>query len=216
MTKISNDYYANLLRMLEDKYVAADRNGDLAGGSGSGGGLVRWERKRRVIAAAFDRGGTWLDVGCANGLLMETVTAWTAQKGTHLEPYGLELSPRIAERARIRVARWADRIWCGNVMVWKPPMRFDYVTLLPEYAPPELRATMIERVLRSFLNDGGRLIVCCYRPGSAPGAHTGDGPSAPALLRELGFTSDGAAEVRDDDGTRWTSVAWIDRKQPGL
>src|SRR5215470_9284563 len=105
-----NDYYQHTLELLEDSYVAADERGDLAGGSGSGGGLARWQRKRRVIAAAFDHDGTWLDVGCANGLLMETLRDWTAAKGVRIDPYGLDLSARIAARARLRLPHWADRI----------------------------------------------------------------------------------------------------------
>ena len=71
--------------------------------------MTSWEGKRRVIACAFDRSGSWLDVGCANGLLMETLEAWVAESGHRIEPYGLELSQRIAERARKRLPRWATR-----------------------------------------------------------------------------------------------------------
>ena len=206
------DYYQHTLELLEDSYVMADERGDLAGGSGSGGGLARWQRKRKVIAAAFDHDGTWLDVGCANGLLMETLCRWAADRNVRVEPYGLELSQRVAQRARLRLTRWAERIWSGNVMTWMPPMRFDYVTLLPEFVPTELRGAMLVRVRDQFLKPAGRLIVSCYRPGAAPGQHGRGAPSAPLLLCELGFMADGFAEVQDEDGTLWTSVAWLDRK----
>jgi 2-polyprenyl-3-methyl-5-hydroxy-6-metoxy-1,4-benzoquinol methylase len=206
------DYYQHTLELLEDSYVTADERGDLAGGSGSGGGLARWQRKRKVIAAAFDHDGTWLDVGCANGLLMETLCRWAADRKVRVEPYGLELSQRVAQRARLRLTRWAERIWSGNVMTWMPPMRFDYVTLLPEFVPTELRGAMLVRVRDQFLKPAGRLIVSSYRPGAAPGQHRHGAPSAPLLLCELGFVADGFAEVQDEDGTLWTSVAWLDRK----
>ena len=70
-----NGYYQQTLELLEESYLAADERGDLAGGSGSGGGLARWQRKRKVIAAAFDHDGTWLDVGCANGFLWRRCAA---------------------------------------------------------------------------------------------------------------------------------------------
>ena len=206
------DYYQHTLELLEDSYVAADERGDLAGGSGSGGGLARWQRKRKVIVAAFDHDGTWLDVGCANGLLMQTLCGWAAERNVRVEPYGLELSQRVAQRARQRLPRWAGRIWPGNVMTWMPPMRFDYVTLLPEFVPVELRGAMLVRVRDQFLKPTGRLSVSCYRPGAAPGQHDRGAPSAPQLLCELGFAADGFAEVQDEDGTLWTSVAWLDRK----
>ena len=91
-------------------------------------------------------------------------------------------------------------------------MRFDYVTLLPELVAPDLCGAMIARVRDQFLKPAGRLIVSCYRPGAAPGQPHVGRCSAPLLLRELGVAVDGFAEVHDDDGTVWTSVAWFDRK----
>jgi len=208
---MNDDYCESTLKLLEDSYVAADERGDLPGGSGSGGGLERWQRKRKVIAAAFDHHGTWLDAGCANGLLMETLSRWAAEKGVRVEPYGLELSGRIAHRARLRLPHWAQRIWAGDVMSWTPPMRFDYVTVLPELVPADLRGAMMVRMRDQFLNRAGRLVVSCYRPGAA-GAHRGNAPSAPMVMGVLGLAADGCAETYDDDGTLWTSVAWLDRK----
>jgi hypothetical protein len=87
-------------------------------------------------------------------------------------------------------------------MTWMPPMRFDYVTLLPELVAAELRGAMLVRVRDQFLKPAGRLIVNCYRPGGAPGQHHGGGQSAPLLLlRELGFAADRFAQVHDEDGT---------------
>ena len=91
-------------------------------------------------------------------------------------------------------------------------MRFDYLTLMPELVPAELRGAMLVRVRDQFLKSAGRLIVSCYRPGAAAGQHGRSAQSAPLLLRELGFAADGFAEVHDEDGTLWTSVAWLDRK----
>ena len=71
---------------------------------------------------------------------------------------------------------------------------------------------MLVRVRDQFLKPAGRLLASCYRPGAAPGQHCGGAQSAPLLLGELGFVADGFAEVQDEDGTLWTSVAWLDRK----
>lgn len=218
MDQVERNYYEATLRLLEESYVAADERGDAAAGSGSTGGLTAWEAKRRVIATAFDRDGTWLDVGCANGLLMQTLTAWTAAAGVSVEPYGLELSERIADRARLRYPKWSDRIWTGNVMTWQPLNRFDYVTVLPEHVPSERFAGMLSRILEIFLTPRGKLVVNCYFPrsGAMPpfdGRPKGAPPLLPArmLLRRFGFTAFGEAQARREDGSLWTSVAWLDR-----
>jgi hypothetical protein len=53
-------------------YLHAD---SVRGGSGHTGSADDWEWSRGILAEAFDRDGTFLDVGCANGLLMESVAA---------------------------------------------------------------------------------------------------------------------------------------------
>ena len=60
---------------------------------------------------------------------MESVAAWCAERGLAIEPYGVDISPALAELARRRLPQWADRIWVGNAVNWRPPgaMRFDYV-----------------------------------------------------------------------------------------
>src|SRR5438270_6914442 len=45
--------------------------------SGFHGSAERWEAARRAIAEAIDSDGTFLDVGCANGLLMESIVEWS-------------------------------------------------------------------------------------------------------------------------------------------
>jgi hypothetical protein len=64
---------------------------------------------------------------------MELVAAWCAERGLAIEPYGVDISPALAELARRRLPRWADRIWTGNAVDWQPPgaMRFDYAADRP-------------------------------------------------------------------------------------
>jgi 2-polyprenyl-3-methyl-5-hydroxy-6-metoxy-1,4-benzoquinol methylase len=200
-------YYEHTLEMLETSYLEANARGDVAGGSGSGGGLERWELKRRVLASAFDHDGTWLDVGCANGLLMETLTRWTGEAGLRIEPYGLDLSARISEAARSRLPHWAARIWAGNVMTWEPPQRFDYVTVIADCVPSAARADLINRITANFLNSSGRLIFSIYmpRPPEAPA----EPPPASGVLRRFGYLVAGEAEARIE-GELKVSVAWLD------
>ena len=128
-------------------------------GSGHSGDAETWEAVRRPIVQAIDRPGTFLDVGCANGLLMESIVAWSEHA---IEPYGLDFAPRLVEEARRRLPQWADRIFLGDVLEWQPPRRFDFVRTELVYAPSERRRELVERLLRDVVAPGGRLIVCAY------------------------------------------------------
>jgi hypothetical protein len=73
-------------------------------------------------------------VGCANGLLMESVAAWCAERGLAVEPYGVDISPALAELARRRLPRWDGRIWTGNAQTsggdrpGRPPVPTAWIT----------------------------------------------------------------------------------------
>ncbi len=110
----------------------------------------------------MDRDGSWLDVGCANGYLLSTLPTWCAERGVRIEAHGLELLPRVADLARDLHPELTDRIWTGSVMRWSPPRRFTYVTALEDQAPPNRLADLVERLLGTFLEPGGRLIVSAY------------------------------------------------------
>src|SRR5712691_704089 len=96
----------------EEHYLAS---ADPHAGSGFGGDEARWEAARRPIVEAIDRDGSFLDVGCANGLLLESIVAWSPYR---IEPYGLDFSPRLVELARRRLPQWADRIYLGDALEW--------------------------------------------------------------------------------------------------
>ena len=68
-------------------YLATD---DPRAQSGFRGSAERWEAARKLIAYPIDRPGTFLDVGCANGLLMESVVRWAVFP---VEPYGIDFAP---------------------------------------------------------------------------------------------------------------------------
>jgi SAM-dependent methyltransferase len=112
--------------------------------SGKSGGAADWEWSRSLIADAIDRDGTFLDIGCANGYLMECLPRWA---GAHVEPYGVDISAKLVELARKRLPRWRDRLWVGNALTWSPPMRFTYIRTGLEYVPRQRRAELVGRLL---------------------------------------------------------------------
>ena len=96
------------LEVYEEHYLASD---DPRRQSGFGGDEERWEAARRPIAEAVDHDGSFLDVGCANGYLLESIVRWSEHR---LEPYGLDFSPRLVERLLERaVAPGGRLIVCG-------------------------------------------------------------------------------------------------------
>lgn len=168
----------------------------LAGGnpraqSGSDGTVEDWTHKRSLLADAAERDGTFLDVGCASGYLMETLAAWCRERGCTIEPYGLDIAPELADLARRRLPDWAERIFAGNAINWVPPHRFDLVRTGLEYVPPRRQRDLVERLLRDVVLPGGRLIIGVY---SEERDATRTGPSQEARVASWGYAIAGRTE----------------------
>jgi len=139
---------------------------------------------------------------------MEGLAAWAGQDGYAVEPYGLDLIEPLAALARRRLPYWAERIFVGNVMGWRPPFRFDFVRTELEYAPHQHRREMVERLLRDYLVPGGRLIVCSYGSSRRP---TPKAELVGEILRGWGHEVAGEAEGKDTNCVVFTRVAWTNR-----
>lgn len=191
---------------LEERYLRAE---DPRGQSGFRGDESRWGRARSVIADAIDRDGTFLDIGCANGLLMESIVTWAAGRGFAIEPFGLDASASLVELARIRLPAWADRFFVGDARTWRPPpgTRFDFVRTELEYAHRPERPALIAHLRSNVVATDGRLIVCAYGAASA-GVETVERIAGP--LRSWGNAIAGEAQSEDANGVVFTRIAWID------
>ncbi|HXF60505.1 MAG TPA: methyltransferase domain-containing protein [Caldilineaceae bacterium] len=200
-------YYEDLQVFLEEAYLAATT---VYGGSGFGGDAAQWRLARGIIAEALHKDGTFLDIGCANGLLMESMVAWAAEKGYRLEPYGLDISARLAEVARHRLPQWADRIFVGNVMFWEPPKSFDFVRTGLEYVPEPRRADLVHRLLTKFVAPGGRLIVAAYGLTKDPAKASW---SVGDHLRSFGLVVGGEPEQVDRARGRLYRIAYLDKAE---
>lgn len=151
-------WHAAMARLVAPAYLAA---ADAYRQAGHSGDATTWEASRGIIAHTLHRNGTFLDAGCASGIMMESVQRWGRRRAHLIEPFGLEIVPELAALARRRLPHWADRIVVGNVRSWRPPAdaRFDYVLIRPDYAPRGRRADMVRHVLEHLLAPGGRLVV---------------------------------------------------------
>jgi SAM-dependent methyltransferase len=151
--------------LFEAAYLAGDNP---RAQSGFRGDEARWEAGRRPIADAIDREGTFLDIGCAAGHLLESLVRWTPHR---IEPYGLDMAPALVELARSRLPEWGDRIFHGNALTWTPPLGFDFVRTELVYVPRDRQRALVERLLAEIVVPGGRLILCGYgspRSGLVP------------------------------------------------
>jgi SAM-dependent methyltransferase len=149
-------WFAEMTAIFEAAYLAGDNP---RAQSGFGGDEARWEAARRPIADAIDRDGTFLDIGCASGHLLESLVDWAPFR---IEPYGLDLAPALAELARRRLPQWADRIFVGNALTWDSPRPFDFVRTELVYVPAERKRGFVERLLSEVVAPRGRLILCGY------------------------------------------------------
>jgi hypothetical protein len=174
--------------------------------SGQSGTPEQWERARRFVFAAVDRDGTLLDIGCANGHLLECAVTWLAESGYRIQPYGLEIVPELAELARKRLPQWADRIATGNAMHWIPERPFDFVHTRMDYVPRVSRPAYVQHLLEHVVAPGGRLIV---------GAHSEPSGTSPQLEAEFsawGFAIAGRVEVPHTEDHRVARRAfWLDK-----
>lgn len=181
------------VRLLEEHYL---RSTTLEGQSGKHGDAADWELSRRLVVRALHRDGTFLDLGCANGLLMESVVRWAAADGRLIEPYGLDASARLVALAQRRLPQWSDHLYVGDALTWTPPHRFDFVHTMVDLVPPRRRAEWLWRVLEEMITPGGRLLVRDYQG-------VGD------RLRGWGLPVTGTTVQRRGQ-RRAQEVAWLD------
>ena len=200
------EWHGRMAEVITPAYLAA---ANPRAQSGHSGDEAHWDRARSIVLdGVLPTGGTFLDIGCANGHLMECLVDWGAERGVPIEPYGLDVAPELAELARTRLPRWADRIWVGNAATWEPPFLFDHVRTGLEYVPTARRAGFVERLLTEFVRPGGRLIIGTYN--EEPDGAT-QGPLLADLVAGWGFEIAGRS-VRphwSDDRIRY-KVFWLE------
>ena len=105
------------LRELEASYV---RESDPIRQSGFAGGPARWRLEREPILEPILEDGDILDIGCANGFLLESLVAWARERGISLTPFGVDHGSRLIALARQRLPEYAEHFYVGNAWDWKP------------------------------------------------------------------------------------------------
>ncbi|NLT15508.1 MAG: class I SAM-dependent methyltransferase [Clostridiales bacterium] len=181
-----DDWYNENVCNLESTYLASDEPWKQSGFSGP---EERWEKCRRVIADLITKSGTLLDIGCANGYLLECIMKWKRDEGICITPFGLDIGERLVRLAKERLPEFDANMLVGNAFDWRPPVRFDYVRTELVYVPEAYQKQYIERLRREFLTADGALLVCEYRSSK----NDSRVPCVDEVLRGYGFD---AAECR--------------------
>lgn len=154
------EWFENHKRSFTAHYLAAD---DPRAQSGHSGDEAVYRYTRGMLLEAIHRDGTLLDVGCANGHLMEMLDRWLEGTGLAVEFYGLDISEGLLELARSRLPHWRDRFFLGNALCWTPPRPFSFVvTAELDYVPRDRRRELLDHLWADCVAPGGRLILGPY------------------------------------------------------
>ena len=164
---------------------------------------MRWRAEREPILDAVDLDGDLLDIGCANGYLLECLIRWGTERGVNITPHGLDIGPKLIGLARQRLPKFESNFHVGNVWDWNAPRRYRYVYMLCDCLPEFLLADGVRRIMREFVEPGGRFILGAY------GSRSRDEPAydVAGFMRRAGIRVASTAMGGDP---RITLFAWID------
>ncbi len=193
-----DQYFCALRDVLAEYYLADPKNPYQQSGRSSG--AARWEESRRCIAEAIHRDGDFMDVGCANGLLLESLVEWAGARGHSIRPHGIDFIPELIRLARQRHPTVPpDAFEVANAFYWDPSRRYDWVRTELVYVPAQDQGVFAKRLYDRAVASGGRLVVCHYRSRDEPTVDVG------AILESIGGQIAGRASAPGVD------VAWVEK-----
>jgi SAM-dependent methyltransferase len=196
---------STFLERLTELEAAYLRESDPIKQSGFHGGPDRWRIERAPILDAIPTNGDLLDIGCANGHLLECILQWAAsERGLVLTPFGIDCSAPLIALARERLPHFRDNFYVANAWGWTPPRRFQYVYSVFDCVPRSALGAYTEQLIENVVAPGGRLILGAY------GSRSRGEPPAPidSMLTALGYEVAGSTHAGTPETARF---AWINK-----
>jgi ubiquinone/menaquinone biosynthesis C-methylase UbiE len=122
-----------------------------------------WKECRKPIADCVEKSGTFLDIDCTNGYLLESIVEWTGDRGLTVTPYGLDISEKLLVLAKERLAKYSKNLFVGSAPYWVSPVKFDYVRTELGYVLEESQEKYLHQIFNSYLAQDGKLLLTEYR-----------------------------------------------------
>ena len=157
---LTDKWLDNLKKDLEESYLKYSEPWKQAGFVED---ETAWVALRKPIVDCVEKSGTFLDIECSNGYLLECLLKWSAERGIKLTPYGIDLSEKLIAVAKTRLPDHPANFVVGNAMKWSSPIKYDYVRTELGYVLDESQEQYLQAVFSNFLDTGGKLIVTEYR-----------------------------------------------------
>ena len=175
--------------------------------SGFGGGHERWRTERELVLDAVPDDGDFLDVGCANGYLLECLVQWGHERHVRLTPYGVDCGAHLIALAQQRLPQYAVALLGGECVGVDAPSYSSATSIACMIASlRELLPAYIRRLVTRYVEQGGTLIMGAYGSYSKQEAARDIATDiAAAGFRVAGSSSRGALPV--------ARVAWIRAEQ---
>ena len=194
-------------RFFTANYLAAENPRAQAGHSGE---ATAYRYSRGMIIEAVHKSGSFLDVGCANGHLIEMLHRWLSGTEVDVTFYGLDISEGLLALARRRLPEWHDRFFLGNALFWEPPRQWDFVCVGElGYVPRDRERDLFEHLLNDYVAPGGRLIL-------GPNTEERDTRAAERKLAAWGYTPTGYCEKSHGrHAALCRRMWWFDRERRG-
>jgi 2-polyprenyl-3-methyl-5-hydroxy-6-metoxy-1,4-benzoquinol methylase len=156
-----NQWYEIHKQFFTANYLASDNP---RGQSGHSGDEYHYFHSHMMLLEAINKNGTFIDVGCANGYLLESLDIWMRNLGYYsLEFYGLDISEELIQLAKSRLPQWKESLFSGNAFHWTPKRKFDFVCVKElNYVPRDKRKAFFMHLIEKYVDSGGRFIIGPY------------------------------------------------------